>query len=185
MNKINCSNCWKGQWYWKFSYEGKERNKIDIIGSEPLIEVTRTKPLRIWNARLIGGISFTLSPGTTSTTSRTNGTARTKSRRLSKTEPRETSCVTVVLEFRCSQQRDSLSSNGHTLLNIPVDDKVPSAALSPPLVFVGQRDSLRRLPGDCNNIFCAEAHEGCATNERENRKFKSRAQGRRRATRSR
>lgn len=105
--------------------------------------------------------------------------------RLSKTEPRETSCVTVVLEFRCSQQRDSLSSNGHTLLNIPVDDKVPSAALSPPLVFEWQRDSLRRLPGDCNNIFCAEAHEGCATNERENRKFKSRAQGRRRATRSR
>lgn len=86
--------------------------------------------------------------------------------RLSKTEPRETSCVTVVLEFRCSQQRDSLSSNGRTLLNIPVDDKVPSAALSPPLVFVGQRDSLRGLPGDCNNIFCTEAHEGCATNER-------------------
>lgn len=39
-------------------------------------------------------------------------------------------------------------------------------SLSPPLVFKGQRDSLRGLPGDCNNIFCAEAHEGCATNER-------------------
>lgn len=86
--------------------------------------------------------------------------------RLSKTESRETSCVTAVLEFRCSQQRDSLSSSGRTLLNILVDDKAPSAALSPPLVFEEQRDSLRGLPGDCNNIFCAEAYEGCATNAR-------------------
>lgn len=105
----------------------------------------------------------------TSSRERPRHRARTKSPRVPAVEngtPRETPCVTVVLEFRCSQQRDSLSSNGRTLLNIPVDDKVPSAALSPPLVFVGQRDSLRRLPGDCNNIFCAEAHEGCATNER-------------------
>lgn len=115
---------------------------------------------------LIGKISLPCHG--TSTTSRTDGTARAKSPRLrlSKTESRETSCVTVVLEFCCSQQRDSLSSSGRTLLNILVDDKVPSAALSPPLVFEEQRDSLRGLPGDCNNIFCAEAYEGCATNAR-------------------
>jgi len=96
---------------------------------------------------------------------------RTKGEPLSKTEPREnvrvSPCVTVVLEFRCSQQRDSLSSNGRTLLNIPVDDKVPSAALSPPLVFEGQRDSLRGLPGDCNNIFRARRRtKDATTNER-------------------
>jgi len=91
----------------------------------------------------------------------------TKGEPLSKTEPRLAVCVTVVLEFRCSQQRDSLSSNGRTLLNIPVDDKVPSAALSPPLVFEGQRDSLRGLPGDCNNIFRARRRtKDATTNER-------------------
>jgi len=96
---------------------------------------------------------------------------RTKEERPSKTEPREnvrvSPCVTAVLEFRWSQQRDSLSSNGRTLLNIPVDDKVPSAALSPPLVFEGQRDSLRGLPGDCNNIFRARRRtKDATTNER-------------------
>ncbi|TGZ52983.1 hypothetical protein DBV15_00605 [Temnothorax longispinosus] len=126
-----------------------------------LIEEFETRP------RLIGGISLPCRGNVCDIAHERNGlNKKSPGAGLSKTEPRETSCVTVVLEFRCSQQRDSLSSNGHTLLNIPVDDKVPSAALSPPLVFVGQRDSLRRLPGDCNNIFCAEAHEGCATNER-------------------
>lgn len=56
------------------------------------------------------------------------------------------------VEFRCSQQRDSLSSRGRTLLNILRPTINGSLSPLPPRVATPASNATL-FEGDCNNIF--------------------------------